>query len=195
MPIPKRRSRSSGSGIVAAKLEEWGIEVHRGLGGTGVVGTLKGGGSASGINKSIALRADMDALNMQEQNDFPHASKIPGQDAWLRPRRPHHHAAGSRQVPGRNAQFRRHGPFHLPAGRGRQGRRPEDGRGRPVRPVSGERSLRHAQLAGNAGRHHRGPHRSDHGGGGPVRHQGAATAPMAPCLTSASTRCWSAPIS
>ena len=37
------------SGIVAAKLEEWGIEVHRGLGGTGVVGTLKGGG-ASGIN-------------------------------------------------------------------------------------------------------------------------------------------------
>ena len=65
------------SGIVAAKLEEWGIEVHRGLGGTGVVGTLKGGG-ASGIDKSIALRADMDALNMQEQNDFPHASKIPG---------------------------------------------------------------------------------------------------------------------
>ena len=70
------------SGIVAAKLEEWGIEVHRGLGGTGVVGTLKGasssGISASGINKSIALRADMDALNMQEQNDFPHASRIPG---------------------------------------------------------------------------------------------------------------------
>ena len=31
----------------------------------------------------------------------------------------------------------------------------------------------HAQLAGNAGRHHRGPHRPDHGGGGPVRHQGA----------------------
>ena len=65
------------SGIVAAKLEEWGIEVHRGLGVTGVVGTLKGGG-ASGNNKSIALRADMDALNMREQNDFPHASKIPG---------------------------------------------------------------------------------------------------------------------
>jgi len=69
------------SGIVAAKLEEWGIEVHRGLGGTGVVGTLRGGnaqGSASGNDKVIALRADMDALNMEEQNSFPHASKIPG---------------------------------------------------------------------------------------------------------------------
>src|SRR3954469_7598444 len=65
------------SGIVAAKLEEWGIDVHRGLGGTGVVGTLKAG-SAAGVTKAIALRADMDALNMQEQNDFPHASTIPG---------------------------------------------------------------------------------------------------------------------
>ncbi|WP_158044454.1 M20 aminoacylase family protein [Skermanella pratensis] len=65
------------SGIVAAKLEEWGIAVHRGLAGTGVVGTLTAGG-ASGTDRVIALRADMDALNMQEENDFPHASRVPG---------------------------------------------------------------------------------------------------------------------
>ena len=47
------------SGIVADKLKSWGIEVHRGLGGTGVVGVLKGNGSGA---KRIGLRADMDAL-------------------------------------------------------------------------------------------------------------------------------------
>ena len=45
------------SGIVAEKLAQWGIEVHRGLGGTGVVGVLKGKGTG---NKRIGLRADMD---------------------------------------------------------------------------------------------------------------------------------------
>ena len=47
------------SGIVAEKLASWGVEVHRGLGGTGVVGTLKGKGAGT---KRIGLRADMDAL-------------------------------------------------------------------------------------------------------------------------------------
>ena len=63
------------SEIVATKLAEWGIEVHRGLGGTGVVGVLRGNrpGGAGG-NRAIGLRADMDALPMQEANDFPHAS-------------------------------------------------------------------------------------------------------------------------
>jgi hippurate hydrolase len=62
------------SDIVAAKLAEWGIEVHRGLAKTGVVGTLKVGSSS----RSIGLRADMDALAMEEANDFPHRSKHPG---------------------------------------------------------------------------------------------------------------------
>ncbi|CAO3417588.1 M20 aminoacylase family protein [Azospirillum endophyticum] len=64
------------SGIVAAKLEEFGIAVHRGLGGTGVVGTLKGLGTGSG--RAIGLRADMDALPMPEANDFDHASQHAG---------------------------------------------------------------------------------------------------------------------
>lgn len=59
------------SNLVAEKLEAWGVEVHRGIGQTGVVGVLKGSGES---NKSIGLRADMDALPMQEENDFAHKS-------------------------------------------------------------------------------------------------------------------------
>ena len=62
------------SEIVAAKLAEWGIEVHRGLATTGVVGVLRNGGSG----RSIGLRADMDCLAMDEASGVPHASTIPG---------------------------------------------------------------------------------------------------------------------
>ncbi|MSO69920.1 MAG: amidohydrolase [Alphaproteobacteria bacterium] len=60
--------------FVAKKLAEFGIAVHRGLAGTGVVGSLKGrpGGRA------IALRADMDALPILEANDVAHRSTAPG---------------------------------------------------------------------------------------------------------------------
>src|SRR5512133_207838 len=58
------------SDVVAARLAEWGIEVTRGLGGTGVVGTLRNGSS----KRSIGLRADMDALPIAELNDFAHKS-------------------------------------------------------------------------------------------------------------------------
>jgi hippurate hydrolase len=60
--------------LVAQKLTEWGIECHRGLGTTGVVGILKAGTSS----RAIGLRADMDALPMQELNTFSHASTQPG---------------------------------------------------------------------------------------------------------------------
>jgi amidohydrolase len=60
--------------LVAAKLEEWGIPCHRGLGGTGVVGIVKAGNSG----RAIGLRADMDALPISESNKFGHASKQPG---------------------------------------------------------------------------------------------------------------------
>ena len=60
--------------MVAAKLTEWGIPVHRGLGTTGVVGIVKNGTSS----RAVGLRADMDALPMQEFNTFKHASKHPG---------------------------------------------------------------------------------------------------------------------
>jgi hippurate hydrolase len=62
------------SELVAAKLAEWGIEVHRGIAGTGVVGVLKG----QGEGPSIGLRADMDALPMEEANDVPHRSRHAG---------------------------------------------------------------------------------------------------------------------
>lgn len=62
------------SDFVAEKLHSFGIPVVRGLGGTGLVGTLRAG---SGPGR-IGLRADMDALPMSEQNEFPHRSRNPG---------------------------------------------------------------------------------------------------------------------
>jgi amidohydrolase len=61
---------------VAEKLSQWGLEVHRGLGKTGVVGVLRGKRGSS--RRSIGLRADMDALPMPEHNRFAHASTNPG---------------------------------------------------------------------------------------------------------------------
>jgi len=63
------------SDIVAAKLAEYGCEVHRGLATTGVVGTIRRGNSL----RAIGLRADMDCLPMQEQNQFAHRSTHDGQ--------------------------------------------------------------------------------------------------------------------
>src|SRR5208337_2121249 len=60
--------------LVAQKLAEWGIEVHRGVGGTGVVGVLRSGNGQA----TIGLRADMDALPIEEANDFPYRSRNPG---------------------------------------------------------------------------------------------------------------------
>jgi amidohydrolase len=60
--------------VVAARLTEWGIPIVRGLGVTGVVGIVKNGHSP----RAIGLRADMDALPMQEANDFAHASRHAG---------------------------------------------------------------------------------------------------------------------
>ena len=60
--------------VVAQKLTEWGIPIHRGLGTTGVVAIVKNGTSG----RALGLRADMDALPMQEFNTFSHASVHPG---------------------------------------------------------------------------------------------------------------------
>jgi hippurate hydrolase len=59
------------SALVARKLTEWGLEVHTGIGKTGVVGVLRSGSSG----KTIGLRADMDALPLTELNLFSHRSK------------------------------------------------------------------------------------------------------------------------
>lgn len=62
------------SKVVSAKLKEWGIPCLEGLAETGVVGIIKKGSGS----KAIGLRADMDALPMQEINQFAHASTYPG---------------------------------------------------------------------------------------------------------------------
>ena len=60
--------------IVARELERYGLEVHRGIAKTGVVGVLRAGTS----QKMVGLRADMDALPLAELNEFPHHSKHQG---------------------------------------------------------------------------------------------------------------------
>ena len=60
--------------VVAGKLTEWGIPIHRGLGTTGVVGIVRNGTSS----RAVGLRADMDALPVTELNTFAHASKHHG---------------------------------------------------------------------------------------------------------------------
>ena len=60
--------------LVADKLRSWGVEVHTGVAGTGVVGVLRAGHSS----RTIGLRADLDALPMQEENRFAHRSRHDG---------------------------------------------------------------------------------------------------------------------
>ena len=60
--------------LVAQQLTAWGIPIHRGLGGTGVVGIIKNGTS----DRALGLRADMDALPILEKNTFEHASRNHG---------------------------------------------------------------------------------------------------------------------
>jgi hippurate hydrolase len=62
------------SDLIAQRLSAWGYEVHRGLGGTGVVGTLKVGTGS----KRLGLRADIDALPITEATGLPYASRNPG---------------------------------------------------------------------------------------------------------------------
>ena len=62
------------SDLVAARLADWGYAVHRGLGGTGVVGTLTLGDGG----KRLGIRADMDALPIHEATGLPYASTVPG---------------------------------------------------------------------------------------------------------------------
>ncbi|HJW11449.1 MAG TPA: M20/M25/M40 family metallo-hydrolase, partial [Albitalea sp.] len=60
--------------IIANQLAGWGIEIHRGLGGTGVVGTLQVGNGPG----RIGIRADIDALPITEANQFAHRSRNDG---------------------------------------------------------------------------------------------------------------------
>ena len=64
------------SQLVADRLAEWGIEVHRGIAKTGLVGVVRGKSDRSG--RAIGLRADMDCLPMHETAERPHKSKVSG---------------------------------------------------------------------------------------------------------------------
>jgi hippurate hydrolase len=64
------------SALIQKKLKEWDIRFESGIATTGVVATLEGKRNKSG--KSIGLRADIDALDILEENNKPHASRIPG---------------------------------------------------------------------------------------------------------------------
>ncbi len=67
------------SAFVADRLRSWGIETHVGLGGTGVVGVIRGGGAdTGGDGPNIGLRADMDALPIEERGQVAYRSARPG---------------------------------------------------------------------------------------------------------------------
>ena len=128
--------------LVAAKLEAFGIEVHRGVGKTGVLGVLRAGSGAG----RIGLRADMDALPIEEANTFAHCSTHKGVM----------HACGhdghttmllgaARYLARRGVS--RDGELHLPARRGRYRRRPCDGRRWTLAALSVRLDLRYAQPA------------------------------------------------
>src|SRR6185436_10966852 len=66
------------SEFIASKLQAWGIETHRGLAKTGVVGIIRGKQTRDARLRSVGLRADIDALDVEEQNNVPYRSQNPG---------------------------------------------------------------------------------------------------------------------
>ena len=175
------------SDFVAGKLAEFGIEVHRGLATTGVVGLLDGRSNASG--RAIGLRADMDALHIQELNDFDHRSR---HDGKMHACGHDGHTAmllGAAKYLSETRNFDGTRRLHLPAGGGKRRRRPGHGRGGPVREVPGAkrstvcttcRASPSARWPCAPGRRWR-PSTSS-------RSPLPARAPMAPCRTRASIR-------
>jgi hypothetical protein len=93
------------SEFVAGKLADFGCEVYRNIGKTGVVGVLRTGNGPS------RLRADMDALPIQEANDIPYRSKHDG-IMHASGGRPHDHAVGRSALPRRDTRLRWHRSLH-----------------------------------------------------------------------------------
>ena len=64
--------------LIARQLNQAGVAIHQGMAKTGVVGTIEGSAPATGSLRSIGLRADIDALDVEELNEFEHKSQNPG---------------------------------------------------------------------------------------------------------------------
>ena len=125
-------------------------EVKTAIGRTGVVGVIRGAKGSS--SRSIGLRADMDALPIEEETNLPYRSKIPGK---MHACGHDGHTAmllGAARRLAQDARLRRQCRRHLPARRGGRRGRDGDDRGRADGPVRHRAGLRHAQLAGAAGR-------------------------------------------
>ena len=134
---------------VADVLDGLGLEVTRGVGGTGLVASLRRG---DGSGRS-GLRADMDACHCTSvAARKPYRPDDRRRHARLRPRRAHGDAAGRRGESWRGGRFRRHGAARLPAGRGARPGREGDARRRAAGPVPDGRDVRAAQHAGDPGR-------------------------------------------
>ena len=131
------------AGIVAASLRLLGLEVHEGLAGTGVVGTLRHGSSTPRGGPARRHGCVADGRAVAPRLCEPDRRRAPR----LRPRRPHRDAARRGPPAGAHAPLRRHGALHLPAGRGGPRRCARDGRGGPVRALPVRRGVRAAQLA------------------------------------------------
>ena len=113
--------------FVAEHLRSLGLAVDRGLAGTGVVGTL-----SVGHGPAIALRADMDALPIQEENEFAHRSTHVGK---MHACGHDGHTAMLLGAARRDPPVRRHGAFHLSAGGRERGWGQAHGRAGPIREV------------------------------------------------------------
>ncbi len=140
---------------VADKLKAFGCdEVVPGIGRTGVVGVIRG--QQAGLRRPgmavIGLRADMDALPIEEATGLPYKSTVQGK---MHACGHDGHTAmllGAASYLAETRNFGRHGGRDLPAGRGGRRRRPGDGQGRADGPLRHRGSLRHAQLPRHAGR-------------------------------------------
>ena len=177
--------------VVQERLAALGIEHHTGI---GQHRHRRGDPrrAATRAAAAIGLRADMDALPMQEENDFAHKSRYDGPHARLRPRRAHDDAARRGALPARDAQLRRHRVPHLPAGRGGLRRREGDDRAtasssafrpsRSTRCTTG-RACRPGRSASRRAPRWRRPTGS--------RSRSTARAATARIRTRRSTRCWS----
>ena len=149
MPSGAAIRRASHRGFGGGKTQKFRLrQVVPGIGRTGVVGVIRGR-KAGG--KVVGLRANMDALPLEEETGLPYKSTVPGKmqpaATTATPR-----CCWSRQISRRDAQFRRHRGGDLPAGRGGRRRCPGHGQGRPDHPLRHRGSLRHAQFPGPAGR-------------------------------------------